>query len=658
MIASRVRLVLALCCSVCTASLAPAFAPSPALAVSRCGPAAGTSSPLLDDNKGGLSACATSGTRPSPVGTILSGRRGITTKSFLGRTAPTLARGGSIRKSLRGGGQHLTGLRATASAASSAMQATLATLKFDNSFIRDLPGDPLSAEDKVKNNRPRQVEGAAYSLVLPTAVADPKLLAYSKEAAALIDLPEEECKKQQFADILAGNELFPGSEPMAMCYGGHQFGNWAGQLGDGRAMSLGEVVNAAGDRWELQLKGAGPTPYSRTADGRAVLRSSVREFLCSEAMFHLGVPTTRALSLVLTGDEVVRDMFYDGNPAPEPGAVVCRMAPSFIRFGCFELPASRGDEKLLTKYLDYTLQRDFPQIAAKFEGKEAYVEMLKEMCRTTATMVAHWMRVGYVHGVMNTDNMSVLGLTIDYGPYGWVDNYDPEWTPNTTDGMRGRYKFGNQPGVAFWNLVRFANALFPVVKDVEPLQNALPEFERAMKEEMADMNRQKLGLAKWNEEGDEELWAGLCAAMERQETDMTILFRLLGGLPVKSGGKDEGEMLEMLRDAFYKPLSEANDAEWRSWLTKYAKRVKEEAPSDEERKAAMNKVNPKYVLRNFISQTAIDAAADGDFSLVEEVLEVMRTPYDEQPEFEDKYFVKRPEWARKKAGCSALSCSS
>uniref|UniRef100_A0A6T8K5B8 Selenoprotein O n=1 Tax=Hemiselmis andersenii TaxID=464988 RepID=A0A6T8K5B8_HEMAN len=447
---------------------------------------------------------------------------------------------------------------------------------------------------------------------------------------------------------------------MAMCYGGHQFGNWAGQLGDGRAMSLGEVINSKGERWELQLKGAGPTPYSRTADGRAVLRSSVREYLCSEAMYHLGVPTTRALSLVLTGDEVIRDMFYDGNAKPEPGAVVCRVAPSFIRFGNFELPASRGDEETLLKLLDYTLQRDFPAISAKFSGADAYVELLKEVCRTTALMTAHWMRVGYVHGVMNTDNMSILGLTIDYGPYGWVDNYDPEWTPNTTDGMRGRYKFGNQPGVSFWNLVRLANALYPAVKDVEPLQEALVEFEKAMTDNMSDMHRQKLGLAEWRGEEDEKLYAELCKCMEKQETDMTILFRKLGDLAVKEGGVDEGGMLDVLQDAFYKPLKESTEAEWKSWLSKYAKRVKEDDVSDAERRQAMNKANPKYVLRNFIAQQAIDAAADaGDFSLVQEVLEVMRRPYDEQSkEMEAKYFIKRPDWARTKPGCSALSCSS
>mmetsp|Transcript_34369 Transcript_34369/g.84589 ORF Transcript_34369/g.84589 Transcript_34369/m.84589 type:complete len:656 (+) Transcript_34369:55-2022(+) len=592
----------------------------------------------------------------SSIGGVLLGRRGLKTRVFT-RIGPALARGCSLKGgNLRGGGP--ASLRMSASAASPRLTATLDTLKFDNSFVRELPSDQISEYDKVKGNMPRQVQKACYSLVLPTEVKAPKLVSFSKECAELFDLPPEECKKQRFADILAGNELFPGSVPMAMCYGGHQFGNWAGQLGDGRAMSLGEVVNSKGERWELQLKGAGPTPYSRTADGRAVLRSSVREFLCSEAMFHLGVPTTRALSLVLTGDMVVRDMFYNGNAAPEKGAVVCRVAPSFIRFGNFEIFASRGDKETLVKLLDFTLNRDFPEIAKDKSGADAYVAMLKEVCRTTAIMVAHWMRVGFVHGVMNTDNMSILGLTIDYGPYGWVDNYDPEWTPNTTDGQRGRYKFGNQPGVAFWNIVRLANALYPAVGEAEPLQEAISVFEEVLTKELGENNRRKLGLMEWFGDEDEKFAEELMNIMQKQETDMTILYRKLADIPISEGSPSEDEMLSYLEDAFYKPLSVNVRAEWKEWLGKYASRIKEQGGSDMERKKLMNAANPKYVLRNYIAQLAIDKADEGDFSMVDEVLEVMRRPYDEQPEFEEKYFAKRPDWARTKPGCSALSCSS
>ncbi len=289
----------------------------------------------------------------------------------------------------------------------------------------------------------RQVHGACYSRVDPTPVRAPKLLAWSREVADLLGLDETDLRDPRFAEVFGGNALLPGMVPYAACYGGHQFGNWAGQLGDGRAITLGETVNPQGQRWELQLKGAGPTPYSRRADGRAVLRSSIREFICSEAMHHLGVPTTRALSLVATGEPVIRDMFYDGNARPEPGAIVRRVAPSFIRFGNFEIFASRGEEPLLQQLIDFTIDRDFPELAeAEPDSVQRRLKWFEEVCRRSAVLIAHWMRVGFVHGVMNTDNMSILGLTIDYGPYGWIDNFDPDWTPNTTDAGGRRYRFG------------------------------------------------------------------------------------------------------------------------------------------------------------------------------------------------------------------------
>ena len=273
--------------------------------------------------------------------------------------------------------------------------------------------------------------------MLTTKVAAPKTIAYSREVAALLDLDRAECESELFAQVFGGNQLLEGMDPYAMCYGGHQFGNWAGQLGDGRAINLGEVLNRKGEHWTLQLKGAGPTPYSRTADGLAVLRSSIREFLCSEAMFHLGVPTTRALSLVSTGEQVMRDMFYDGNPKFEPGAIVCRVAPSFVRFGNFQIFAARGDIENLKRLVDFTIVNDFPHLGAP--SPEVYASWFEEVCVRTCEMIVHWMRVGFVHGVMNTDNMSILGLTIDYGPYGWLEDYDPGWTPNTTDASGKRY---------------------------------------------------------------------------------------------------------------------------------------------------------------------------------------------------------------------------
>ena len=332
--------------------------------------------------------------------------------------------------------------------------------EFHRRFVDGLPGDSEPA------NFRRQVRGAAYSRVLPTPVSAPKLLAWSEDLAATLGLPL--IPDDSAADVFSGNRLLPGMDPFAMCYGGHQFGNWAGQLGDGRAINLGEMRGPDGRWWMWQLKGAGPTPYSRTADGLAVLRSSVREYLCSEAMHALGVPTTRALSLVGTGELVTRDMFYDGNPRQEPGAVVCRVAPSFLRFGNFQLPAARRDVDLLRRLADYCMQADFGLSSQPNEAlREAW---FRDICERTADLLVHWMRVGFVHGVMNTDNMSVLGLTIDYGPYGWVENFDPDWTPNTTDAAGRRYAFGQQPQIALWNLVQFANALVPLFPDAKPLQ--------------------------------------------------------------------------------------------------------------------------------------------------------------------------------------------
>ncbi len=293
--------------------------------------------------------------------------------------------------------------------------------QFDNKFVRELPADPET------NNHRRQVLAACFSYVKPRKVKAPELVAFSHEMAAELDLDEANCLSEQFTQVFAGNEILDGMQPHAQCYGGHQFGNWAGQLGDGRAINLGEVINKQGKRFSLQLKGAGETPYSRTADGLAVLRSSIREFLCSEAMYHLGIPTTRALSVVTTGEEVVRDMFYDGRPQAEPGAVVCRVAPSFLRLGSYEIFTSRGDIDTLKQLVDYTIETDFPHLSEP--SKDTYLAWFREICDRTADMVVDWMRVGFVHGVFNTDNTSVLGLTIDYGPYGWIDDYDPNWTP-------------------------------------------------------------------------------------------------------------------------------------------------------------------------------------------------------------------------------------
>ena len=521
----------------------------------------------------------------------------------------------------------------------------MGSTRFDNAFIRELPGEADAGPGS------RQVQGAAWSAVGPSAVAAPRLLAWTEDLARQIGI--DTCVPADLrAQVFAGNTLVEGMQPWASNYGGHQFGHWAGQLGDGRAISLGEAVNANGERFELQLKGAGPTPYSRGSDGRAVLRSSVREFLCSEAMHHLGVPTTRALSLVQTGDAVVRDMFYDGRPESEPGAVVCRVAPSFIRFGNFELPASRGDIGLLRQLVDFTIRRDFPQLATQtLTDEQRIAAWFAEVCHRSAEMVAHWMRVGFVHGVMNTDNMSILGLTIDYGPYGWIDSYDPDWTPNTTDREQRRYRFGQQPQIVGWNLTRLAGALLQLVASEEPLQEGLngfvAGFEAADRRHSAD----KLGLREADEAGL-DLMQRLRVLLHRGEIDMTLFFRQLGSLDIGALSP------ERFSSCFYTESGRSAVAEpLQRWLEDYVGRVGSQGLEAGARSAQMNAVNPRYVLRNYLAQQAIDAATQGDLSVLHRLQEVLRDPYADQAGSE-ALAGRRPEWARDRAGCSMLSCSS
>ena len=519
----------------------------------------------------------------------------------------------------------------------------LSGLVFDNAFVRDLPGDPDSGATR------RQVHGACWSRVLPTPVAAPTLMAWSPEVAAALGLSAAAVQSPLFAEVFGGNRLLPGMQPYAACYGGHQFGQWAGQLGDGRAITLGETVDLDGRRQELQLKGAGPTPYSRTADGRAVLRSSIREFLCSEAMHHLGVPTTRALSLVATGETVVRDMFYDGNARPEPGAIVCRVAPSFIRFGNFEILAARGDTALLRRLVEFTIRRDFPEIDGDPDTR--VTRWFESVCRRTAVMVAHWLRVGFVHGVMNTDNMSILGITIDYGPSGWIDDFDPGWTPNTTDAAGRRYRFGQQGQIAQWNLVRLANALASLFPATAPFEAALDRYVATFEAEQSAMTAAKLGFTAYRDT-DDALVGDLYQLLQAAEVDMTIFFRRLADVdPARP-------TLEPLREAFYVPdkLDAARPALER-WIEAYCQRAIDDGTPPDDRRARMNAANPRYVLRNYLAQQAIDRAGQGDASMITELLDVLRHPYDDQPGRE-RFGERRPDWARDRAGCSMLSCSS
>ena len=457
----------------------------------------------------------------------------------------------------------------------------------------------------------------------------------------------QDIQSNQFLEVMTGNSIIENSKPFAMCYAGHQFGNWAGQLGDGRAINLGEIKN-----WALQLKGAGPTPYSRTADGLAVLRSSIREYLCSEAMHHLGVPTTRALSLSLTGDQVLRDILYDGNPAYEKGAIVSRVAKSFLRFGNFEVFAARNDLKNLKTLADYTIKSHFSHLGNPC--KEVYLKFFQEITNKTLEMIVHWQRVGFVHGVMNTDNMSILGLTIDYGPYGWLEGFDFGWTPNTTDKQHKRYRYGNQPTIGLWNLYQLANALYPLIDETAPLEEILEGYKSNFEKKSQDMMRAKLGLI-LAKETDINLIQSLEDNLQAIETDMTIFFRLLSSF--KKEQPEKG--IELIQNAFYTPEKLVGKVltDWKHWFASYAKRLEKETISYEERDQHMKTTNPKYVLRNYMAQLAIDNANKGDFLLLEELHQLLKKPYEEQSKFEH-WFAKRPEWARHKVGCSMLSCSS
>ncbi len=524
-------------------------------------------------------------------------------------------------------------------------------LHFDNTYTRELPADPESTNER------RQVSNSCYSRVRPVKAGGPELIAYSKEMAEEIGLSSALCESEEFVQVFSGNKVLSGMDPHATCYGGHQFGTWAGQLGDGRVINLGEVVNDEGRRWVLQLKGAGPTPYSRMGDGFAVLRSSIREFLCSEAMYHLGIPTTRALSLVTTGDQVIRDMFYDGHPQPEPGAIVCRTAPSFTRFGNFEILTWRGELDLLRRFADYTIRTDFPHLGEP--SKEVYCAWFDEVCKKTAEMIVHWRRTGFVHGVMNTDNMSVLGLTIDYGPYGWIEDYDPGWTPNTTDAQGRRYRFGNQAEIGRWNLVQLANAIHPLINEVKPLEDSIETYSNHFRDTWQRMMADKLGLAGFNKESDNELITDMLDLLQHVETDMTIFFRRLAALEVQSNAghaSSSVHLIEHFSDAYY--VSEQLNDEYKdrlyTWIGQYRARLNQDKTPDNLRREKMNRVNPKYIFRNYIAQLAIDKAEQGDNSMVNELLEVLRKPYDEQPG-KDELSKRRPEWARHRAGCAMLS---
>jgi serine/tyrosine/threonine adenylyltransferase len=516
----------------------------------------------------------------------------------------------------------------------------LGSAPFRNNFVESFPGDDSGLL------HPRQTPGALYSLARPTPVKVPKLLAWSDRLAAELGL--ERPHAQEEVDILAGNRITPTMRPYAACYAGHQFGSWAGQLGDGRAITLGEYVAPDGRLHELQLKGAGPTPYSRRADGRAVLRSSVREYLMSEAMHHLGVPTTRALSLVATGEEVLRDMFYTGDAAYEPGAIVMRVAPSFLRFGNFELLAARKEEHLLAQLAERTISLFHPHL----QGDDRVLQWFAEIADRTAQLMVEWMRVGFVHGVMNTDNMSVLGLTIDYGPYSFLDDYDLDFTPNTTDLPGRRYAFGRQASMAQWNLGCLAGALSPLLPDTEGLLAVLEGYRENFLARYRTMMAAKLGLDQVRE-GDVELFSQVEQVLNTVKPDMVLFYQILMDLPEMV--EDEAQLLEHFRGSFYTTPDAAQGRAFIDMLQHYRRRKAGNTIGTEASRALMQRTNPRVILRNYLLHQAIEDLEQGDDTRFRKLESALLDPYGRSHE---DLVARRPDWATSKAGCSMLSCSS
>jgi uncharacterized protein YdiU (UPF0061 family) len=511
---------------------------------------------------------------------------------------------------------------------------------FKTKFVDTFPGDDSG------NVHPRQTPGALYSKAVPTPVQKPELIAWSHELADSLGIAEP---NHDDIKIIGGNLITPSMHPYAACYAGHQFGNWAGQLGDGRAITLGEWENPQGNTWELQLKGAGPTAYSRRADGRAVLRSSVREYLMSEAMHYLGVPTTRALALVTTGDQVVRDMFYDGRPAYEVGAIVMRAAPSFLRFGNFEMLAARNEISNLTQLVNWTIEHFYPHI----EGDNKVLQWFGEVVERTATMIVEWLRVGFVHGVMNTDNMSVLGLTIDYGPYSFLDNYDPDFTPNTTDLPGKRYAFGQQANIAYWNLSCLANALSPLIADTGQLASQLKTYEDIYWGKYYAMMANKLGLDGINDDDDVKLVAEFEKVLTAVQPDMTIFYQLLIDLPTEL--TTEQDMLNYFMNSLYNDPEATDVTALYQLIKSYQIRLNANACTREDSLQRMRKANPRFILRNYLLHMAIEELQKGQQQLFLRLQQALKDPYSKS---NDEFFETRPGWATQQAGCSMLSCSS
>ena len=495
-------------------------------------------------------------------------------------------------------------------------------------------GTAITADTLPLDNSFAALPPAFFTRLMPTPLPDPYLVAVSPSAAALAGLDPAALGRDDYVAVLSGNRVPPRAMPLAAVYSGHQFGVWAGQLGDGRAILLGQLATPDGPL-ELQLKGAGATPYSRMGDGRAVLRSSIREFLCSEAMAALGIPTSRALALTGSDQGVMRETV-------ESAAVVTRMAPSFVRFGSFEHWFYRDKQDELKILADYVIDGFYPELR---QHANPYQALLAEVSRRTAHTIAQWQAVGFMHGVMNTDNMSILGLTLDYGPFGFMEAFDAKHICNHTD-QQGRYSYTMQPEIGHWNCYALGQALLPLIGGVEAAQAALDVYQPAFGARMDQLLHQKLGLFSVQED-DSALFDAMFALMQANHVDFTLFFRRLGDLRSAAAEHQVLELDAPLRDLFLdRPGFDA-------WAALYRRRLRQEDSVDGARRAAMNLVNPKYVLRNYLAQVAIEKAQQKDFSEVARLLTVLERPFDEQPEHEH-YAALPPDWASH----LEVSCSS
>jgi len=511
------------------------------------------------------------------------------------------------------------------------MKLNLITQKFTQLF----PGDFS------ENTMQRQTPDVMFCSVKPAEFDTTELIDFNQKLSEKIGLG----KLENNEDFLAAQHLPENVKTYATAYAGHQFGNWAGQLGDGRAIYAGEIQN--GNRQtEIQWKGAGATPYSRSADGRAVLRSSIREYLMSEAMFHLGVPTTRALSLAKTGEDVIRDIQYSGNPQKEQGAVVVRTAESFLRFGHFELLSARKQDDLLKQLADYTIENFFPEVSAE-NNPTKYINWFQAICDRTLKMIIDWYRVGFVHGVMNTDNMSVLGLTIDYGPYSMMDGYDLEFTPNTTDLPGRRYAFGKQGQISHWNLATLANAIFPLINDAGVLEKILDDFGKQFWVKHDQMLADKFGFDEVLKE-DEKFFTEWQQMMQDLNLDYTLFFQQIER-PISEIKTED------FKDSFYRNLSENELKKLSNFIERYQARKLKNKISETESLELMSKTNPKFILRNYLVFEAIQDTENGNYEMFFKLKKALENPYENlYPEFNKK----RPSKYDNQTGSSQLSCSS